>query len=466
MGSPLSIHLIGICGTGMGSLAGLLKAAGHTVRGSDHNVYPPMSDKLEAWQIPVSQGYRPENLIPKPDLVVMGNVLKRTNPEAQAALAQNLRYASFPETLADLFLTQRRPLVVTGTHGKTTTTSLLAWLLTYAGQDPSMLVGGVPENFGEGFRLGSGPAFVLEGDEYDTAFFDKRPKFLHYRPHLAIMTSLEFDHADIYPDVESIETRFDELARLVPKDGRILACASSELVLKRQQHAKAHWDTYTAQAGVSANWQATQITSTPNGTEFELLNQQKSLGTLMLPMSGQHNVENAVAAIAAAIYEGISFQAIKEGLARFKGVARRQTVVAEVRDIRIIDDFAHHPTAVEKTLAGLKARYPEGRLIAVFEPRSATSARRHFQDAYAQAFTHADLACIAPVGRAELDAHEKLDTQQLAQQISDNHTPAKAFETLDALLNHLVQTAQPKDTLVFMSNGGFGDIHQKIRVAL
>ncbi|MEO1227517.1 MAG: UDP-N-acetylmuramate:L-alanyl-gamma-D-glutamyl-meso-diaminopimelate ligase [Myxococcota bacterium] len=463
--TSLDIHLIGICGTGMGSFAGLLQAAGHRVRGSDQNVYPPMSDKLRAWGIPVAEGYRPENLEPRPDLVVVGNVVRRDNPEARAAIDGGLEYTSFPEALGRLFLAERRSLVVAGTHGKTTTTSLLAWVLAQGGHDPGLLVGGVPENFGEGFRLGRGETFVVEGDEYDTAFFDKRPKFLLYRPWLAVMTSLEYDHADIYPDVETIEARFDDLSSLVPSSGRILACASAPRVLARRPRAKADWQTYAV--GTEAQWVGEKLETDGTGTRFSLLREGTSLGELFLPMAGRHNVENAVAVAAIGLQEGLSLDEIREGFRTFKGIARRQTVRAEVDGIRIIDDFAHHPTAVSLTLDGLRARYgSEGRIFAIFEPRTATSSRRYFQDAYAEAFEAADEVLIAPVGRAELPSEERLDVVALAAAISARGRPARAFDSLDAIVETLVASARPGDSLVFMSNGGFGGIHATTEAAL
>lgn len=463
--TALDIHLIGICGTGMGSFAGLLQAAGHRVRGSDQNVYPPMSDKLRAWGIPVAEGYRAENLEPRPDLVVVGNVVRRDNPEARAAIDGGLDYTSFPEALGRLFLAERRALVVAGTHGKTTTTSLLAWVLAHGGRDPGLLVGGVPENFGEGFRLGAGETFVVEGDEYDTAFFDKRPKFLLYRPWLAILTSLEYDHADIYPDVETIEARFDELTALVPESGRILACATAPRVLARRARAVADWQTYGVET--DAHWAASNLSANAEGTEFSLRREGALLGRLHLPMSGRHNVENAVAVAATALQEGLTLDEVQDGFRTFRGIARRQTVRAEVDGTRIIDDFAHHPTAVKLTLEGLRERYgPGGRIIAIFEPRTATSSRRYFQDAYAEAFDAADEVLIAPVGRSELDTEERLDIEVLAKQIRERGVSARAFETLDAILETLVASRRSGDSFVFMSNGGFGAIHARTEAAL
>ena len=458
----LDIHLIGICGTGMGSFAGLLKRAGHRVRGSDQNVYPPMSTKLQTWGINVAEGYSPENLEPKPDLVVIGNVIRRDNPEAQAAISQNLPYASFPQALGDIFLKDKKSIVVAGTHGKTTTSSLVAWLLVDGGQDPGALIGGVPENFQEGFRLGQGRCFVVEGDEYDTAFFDKRPKFLHYRPQVAILTSLEFDHADIYPNIESIESRFDELIQLIPSNGRILACASAERVMNRVLLAKVEHETYSARPGIPANWTAENISFDASGTLFDLVHNSTTLGRLHLPMSGWHNLENAIAAIAVALDEGISIQQLQESLSKFEGISRRQSIKAEVNNIRIIDDFAHHPTAVKETLDGLKARYADGRLFAVFEPRTATSARKYFQEAYAEVFNMADSVVIAGVGRKELAIEERLDTEKLAKDINLRGTEARSIESIHDIVTYLAESLKPHDTVVFMSNGGFGGIHELI----
>lgn len=464
--APKSIHLIGICGTGMGSFAGLLKAAGHTVRGSDENVYPPMSDKLAAWAIPVLSGYRPENLDPTPDLVVIGNVIKRTNLEAQAVATRGLPFTSFPHALGELFLKQKHSVVVAGTHGKTTTTSLVAWLLTSAGRDPGLLVGGVPGNFGEGFRLGHGEHFVVEGDEYDTAFFDKGPKFLHYQPRSLILTSLEYDHADIYDSVEAIERQFDRLVDLVPEGGKIYACANSPRVLGRVEHARAPVETYTAAEGVTAHWHARDLTFDAKGASFSLFQQRIRLGRFELPMPGRHNVENAVAAIALALGAGLSVSEVKEGLATFKGVARRQTVRAEIDGVRIIDDFAHHPTAVAVTIEAVRQKYPEGQLWAIFEPRTATSSRKYFQDLYATAFDAADQVIIASVGRKELAEAERLDTETLANTIAARGRNAFYLPDVDAIVTHLAQNARPQDTLLFMSNGGFGGIYAKMEAAL
>jgi UDP-N-acetylmuramate: L-alanyl-gamma-D-glutamyl-meso-diaminopimelate ligase len=461
-----SVHLLGICGTGMGSFAGLLKAAGHQVRGSDDNVYPPMSDKLAAWGIEVRRGYKPENLDPAPDLVVVGNVIKKTNPEAEALIQRGLPYTSFPKALGELFLEGRHSVVVAGTHGKTTTTSLTAWLLTSGGRDPGLLVGGVPENFGEGFRLGKSEYFVVEGDEYDTAYFDKVPKFLHYRPRSLILTSLEYDHADIYPDVEAIEREFDKLVDLVPKDGRIFACASAPRVMARTHRAVAGVETYTARAGFPANWHVRDLEMGPDGSRFSVFRDRISIGRFILPLTGVHNVENAVAAIAFGSSVGLSVAELRQGLESFRGVARRQTLRAEIDGVRVVDDFAHHPTAVLETLQAVRARFPGGKLFAIFEPRSATSSRAYFQDLYAAAFDAADEVVIAGVGRKEIPSAEKLDVERLARDIAARGRPAWSIESIDDIVAALVTRAKTGDTLLFMSNGGFGGIYQKIEDAL
>ena len=461
-----SIHLVGIAGTGMGSFAGLLKAAGYEVRGSDDNVYPPMSDKLVAWGIDVRTGYGPQNLEPAPDLVIIGNVIRRVNPEAQAVVERGLPYTSFPKAIGDLFLSKSHSIVVAGTHGKTTTTSLIAWLLTSAGRDPGMLVGGVPANFGEGFRLGRGQHFVIEGDEYDTAYFDKVPKFLHYHPKSLIITSLEYDHADIYPNVEAIEREFDKLVELVPPGGVIIACASQARVPPRLAHAKCDVETYTARAGVTATWHAHDIELGTEGASFNVFRQRIKVGRFQLPMSGLYNVENAVAAVALGTSLGLSVAELREGLESFRGVERRQTVRAEIDGVRIIDDFAHHPTAVRETLEGLRRKYPSGRIFAIFEPRSATSSRSYFQRDYAEAFDAADWVIIAGIGRPEIPADERLDVEKLAREIGLRGPHARNILDTDDIVQVLAAEAESGDTLVFMSNGGFGGIYGKIELAL
>lgn len=460
---------MGIGGTGMGNFAGLLKAAGHAVSGSDQQLYPPMSVKLPSWGIPVKTGYRPENLVPAPDQVIVGNVIRRENPEAQALLASKIPYTCFPDALGELFLRDKHSVVVAGTHGKTTTSALLAWLLVSAGQDPSMLVGGVPENLGEGFRLGQGPHFVVEGDEYDSAFFAKRPKFLSYHPKTLIITSIDYDHADIYPNLEAIVREFEKLSALVPPDGHIFVSAGAERALSAVREAKATVHRYGAgddEAKLEPEWQAFEITHEDGGARFGLKHQGTPVGRFSMRMAGRHNVANAVAAIAAAHSLGVSFEAIQSGLKQFQGVLRRQTWVGSPRGIRILDDFAHHPKAVAETCQAVRAAYPEGRLFAVFEPRSATSSRKIFQEDYIEAFQGADRVLLAPVGRPELPDALRLDVPGLAEAICQRGQAASAYPKLEAILDALADETAPGDTILVMSNGAFGGIHAKLCEAI
>ncbi|HJL43232.1 MAG TPA: Mur ligase family protein [Myxococcales bacterium LLY-WYZ-16_1] len=458
-----SVHLIGICGTGMGSFAGLLQAAGFDVRGSDQAAYPPMSEKLEAWGIEVRTPYAASNLEPRPDLVVVGNAIRREHPEAEAARAAGLETTSFPAALSEWFLAGRHPVVVAGTHGKTTTTSAIAHLLVEAGLDPGFLIGGVPQNFGEGFRAGGPEApdrpFVVEGDEYDTAYFDKGPKFLHYRPRTLVLTSLEFDHADIYRSLDEIRDRFRQLVALVPPDGCIFAQAHADLPLEA---ARAPVVRYGIDAG---DRRATDVELGAFGARFRF-DPSGERRAFEWTQAGRFNVDNALAACLVAERFGVPQARIARALKTFAGVDRRQTLRAVVDGVRLIDDFAHHPTAVSVTLEGLRQRYPEGQLIAVFEPRTATSARNVFQTEYARAFDAADHVVVAGVGRPELPEAERLDVQRLAAELGERGTEAVAIPEIGGIVAHLVHRAAPGDTVAFMSNGGFGGVIPKTEAAL
>ncbi|HWP34818.1 MAG TPA: Mur ligase domain-containing protein [Thermodesulfobacteriota bacterium] len=485
------IHVMGVGGTAMGSFAGMLKEAGYEVRGSDQQVYPPMSTQLAAWGIPVAEGYRPENLEPRPDLVIVGNVITRANPEAEALLASGIPFMSFPAAFAQLFLPGKHPVVIAGTHGKTTTAALTAWLLAAAGLDPSFLIGGVARNWESNYRLGGGEAFVIEGDEYDTAFFDKGPKFLHYRPRTAVVTSVEFDHADIYRDLEHVKAAFRAFARLLPPapEGLVLVgaafphaldavAAGVEAAARERRATPATLLRYAARrdgqpprdaAGrpVALDWEADAIELAPGGASFDVRLAGRRLGRATLPMAGLHNVENALAAVAVAHRFGVPFEAIRAGLASFRGVKRRQEVRGEAGGVVVVDDFAHHPTAVRVTLEGVRAQYPGRPLWAIFEPRSNTSRRAVHQAEYAAAFDAADEVVIARVYQAErLAEGERLAADRLAAAIAARGRRARYIPAVDDIVRTVAAEAPPGAVVLVMSNGGFGGIHDKLLTAL
>lgn len=463
-----SIHLVAIAGTGMGSFARLLQEAGYAVRGSDHQVWPPMSDVLTAAGIPWVEGHRAENLDPAPDLVIVGNVVRRVNPEAVALRARRLPHLSFPEALGALFLEDRHAVVVAGTHGKTTTSTLVAFLLHHAGRDPSFLVGGVGKNLGASARLGGGEAFVVEGDEYDTAYFDKGPKFLHYRPRSAILTSIEFDHADIYRDLDHYEGAFRRFVATIPEDGFLAAWAGDPRVLDVARACPGTVETYAAREGLAADWTAGGLALGPDGARFALVHGGRALTGVHLPVGGRHNVENALAAAAVVTRLGLSPEEIAAGLAAFEGVARRQDVRGEPGGVLVVDDFAHHPTAVAETVAALRARYPDRRLWAVFEPRSNTARRNVYQARYERAFDLADRIVIAsppphpdPIPEAERFDPEGLCAAMRARGLDAVHVPDP-----DGVLAHLEAGVRPGDVVLLMSNGSFGGVPGRLVEAL
>jgi UDP-N-acetylmuramate: L-alanyl-gamma-D-glutamyl-meso-diaminopimelate ligase len=468
----MHVHLIGVSGTGMGSLAGLLRATGHRVTGSDRAFYPPIGPALARWGVETMEGYDPKNLEPPPDWVVVGNVCRPDHPEARAAIDRGLRYASFPATLAELFLTHRRPFVVTGTHGKTTTSTLLAFLLDRAGLDPGMLLGGVPRDFDESFRLGrEGGPFVVEGDEYDSAFFEKTPKMWQYRAQAAILTSIEHDHIDIYPDEASYIAAFDGFVQRLPADGVLVAWAGSEAVRRCAAKAPCRVVFYALASDetgdVAPTWLAAPHAPHGGAQPFELFIGGSSAGRVLSPLSGLHNVNNAVAALAlAAEAAGAPLPTLVDALRSFHGVARRQELIGIADGVHVYDDFAHHPTAVRETLRGLRARHPEGRVIAVFEPRSATASRRLHQAAYVDAFADADVALIAPVGRPEIADAERLDVNALAADIRASGRDALAPHDLATLESWLLEHARSNDIIVLMSNGDFGGLHDRLLASL
>ena len=472
MSKPKHIHLIGICGTAMASLAGMLNERGFRVSGSDAAAYPPMSDFLRDLGIPVAQPFDANNLEPRPDLVVVGNAISRGNVELEHILDHRIPFCSLPQLLHDEFLRGKEVLVVAGTHGKTTTTSMLSWIFHSAALDPSFLIGGIAENFGSSFHLGQGKHFIIEGDEYDTAFFDKGPKFLHYFPDSIILTSVEFDHADIYKDLDAVETAFKRLVNLVPRRGRIVAFdgavgATTESPSLERCLSKPFCPVDRYGTGVRANWKIANLRLDPGRTCWTVLHNNEPWADLEFSLAGEYNVWNATAAAALAFTSGIGKDAIAAALKTFKSVKRRLEVKAQVNGITIIDDFAHHPTAIAGTLKALRARYPGSRLWAILEPRSNTLRRRVLQSDLAHSLALADEIVVAGVFRSEaVPENERLELPALAAEIERNGHRIRLLVDADAI----VQTAAPEmrsgDVIAILSNGGFGGIYEKLPARL
>jgi UDP-N-acetylmuramate: L-alanyl-gamma-D-glutamyl-meso-diaminopimelate ligase len=472
MSKPKHIHLIGICGTAMASLAGMLKQRGFHVTGSDAAAYPPMSDFLRDLGIPVAQPFDPKNIEPRPDLIVIGNAISRGNVELEYVLDHRIDFCSLPQLLHDEFLRGKEVLVVAGTHGKTTTTSILSWIFHSAGMQPSFLIGGIAENFGSSFQLGEGKHFILEGDEYDTAFFDKGPKFLHYFPDAIILTSVEFDHADIYKDLDAVETAFKRLVNLIPRRGRIVGFdgavgdASESSSLERCL-AKAFCPVERYGTGPKANWRVTNLRLDPGRTAWTVLRDGQLWADFEFALAGEYNVWNATAAAALASSCGISEEAIAAALKTFKSVKRRLEVKAQVNGITIIDDFAHHPTAIAGTLKALRARYAGSRLWAILEPRSNTLRRRVLQSDLARSLALADEVVVAGVFRSEaVPESERLELSALAAEIQRNGRRARLLADADAIIQTLAPEMRNGDVIAILSNGGFGGIYEKLPARL
>jgi UDP-N-acetylmuramate: L-alanyl-gamma-D-glutamyl-meso-diaminopimelate ligase len=463
-------HLIGICGTAMASLAGMLQARGHRVTGSDENVYPPMSTMLESIGIQIIRGYNSASLNPAPDCIVVGNAIPRGNPEVESALNRRLIYRSLPEVLKDEFIRGRRSLVVAGTHGKTTTTSLAAWVIDQAGLSPSFLVGGVVQNFGVSFRVTDSDYFIIEGDEYDTAYFDKGPKFMHYLPEVAIVNNIEFDHADIYKDLDAVKLAFRRLMNLVPDNGKLIAGWDSPPVrdVVASFGGKLFTQLETFGTTEEAKWQARNISYADGLIHFDVFREGDEWAKLSTPLIGEFNVRNCLAVIVAADAWGIERPAIADALASFKSVRRRCEVRSEVNGITIIDDFAHHPTAVRATLAALRTRYGNRRVVAVFEPRSRTSCHATFQSTYVDAFAPADFVIVSRVYDAQRAAEMGgvLDIEKLIDDIAAQDKPAFAITDVDEIVERLKNELRTGDVVAIMSNGAFGGIHEKLLGAL
>jgi UDP-N-acetylmuramate: L-alanyl-gamma-D-glutamyl-meso-diaminopimelate ligase len=465
MSKPRHIHLIGICGTAMASLAGMLQERGYRVTGSDAAAYPPMSTFLESLGIPVAQPFAESNLNPRPDLVVVGNALSRGNVELERVLDERIPFCSLPQILHDEFLVGKEVLVVAGTHGKTTTTSMLAWIFETAGLQPSFLIGGIAENFGRSFGLGDGKHFILEGDEYDTAFFDKGPKFLHYFPDSLILTSVEFDHADIYKDLDAVETAFKRLVNLVPRRGRIIAFDSGDISSESLNRClkKAFCPVERYGASNRAKWKIANLKLGEERTSWSVLRDGKPWADFEFPLGGEYNVWNATAAAALAANYEISKDVIAQALETFRSVKRRLEVKAQVNGITIIDDFAHHPTAIEQTILALRARYPKSRLWVVLEPRSNTMRRNVLQDALSRSLALADHIVIAAIFKSEaIPEEERLDLQRVIDEIQKRGKKARIFADADAIVNAIAPELRERDVVAILSNGGFGGIYEKL----
>jgi UDP-N-acetylmuramate: L-alanyl-gamma-D-glutamyl-meso-diaminopimelate ligase len=466
-GSVRRIHLVGVAGTGMGAFAGMLHAAGYVVTGSDENVYPPMSEMLRAWGIEVFTPYAAENLDrARPELVIIGNVIRRVNPEAAAVRERGLPQMSFPVAFGALIATGRHSVVIAGTHGKTTTAALMGHVLAAAGLDPTFLVGGVTLNYGGNYRLGNGPHVVVEGDEYDTAYFDKGPKFLHYRARTALLTSVEFDHADIYTDLAHYESAFERFCRTLSADGWLGVSASyPRAVALARSHSAAPVTTYAAR-GV-ADYRAMDVRFSEAGAHLVIEGPGGERAPVLLPMSGWHNVENAVGVYAAASSLGLTGAEIAEGFASFLGVKRRQEPRGEVGGILVLDDFAHHPTAVRETVAGIRQRYAGRRLWAVFEPRSNTSRRNIHQAEYAEAFDDADVVVVRrPEPHDKVPADQQLDVDAVVSDIAGRGMAAHALAEVPEMVELIARGARPGDVVLVMSNGAFGGLIPSLLAAL
>jgi UDP-N-acetylmuramate: L-alanyl-gamma-D-glutamyl-meso-diaminopimelate ligase len=454
------IHLMGIAGTAMASLAGMLKQKGYSVSGSDQNIYPPMSHFLERLSIPVLTGYKPENLDHAPDLVVVGNVITKLNPEAIELARLRIPYVSLPQALQFFAMKGKKSIVIAGTHGKTTTSSIVSWILEQGGLDPGFMIGGIPLNFENNFKLGSGPYFVIEGDEYDTAFFDKNPKFLHYSPWIAIVTSIEFDHADIYRDLGHVRESFRRFIELLPSGGLLIANGDDPIVREETRRAKSPVITYGLKETV--DWKGSDILVKKEYTHLTVLNKAKELRGLITPLYGRHNISNLISAVALSEFLKLDPESLRHALKTYKGVKRRQEIKGEKKGILVLDDFAHHPTAVKETIQAVKDKYRR-RLIAVFEPRSNSSRRNVFQNAYANSFDQADLTFIPePALTEKIPIQERFSSAKLVEDLQRRGLEASYFPNTDLLLEQVLKEIRGGDVVLFMSNGSFDNLPARL----
>ncbi|RLB24707.1 MAG: UDP-N-acetylmuramate:L-alanyl-gamma-D-glutamyl-meso-diaminopimelate ligase [Deltaproteobacteria bacterium] len=455
------IHLMGICGVGMSSLAGMLKEKGYTVTGSDHNIYPPISTFLESLSISVKKGYSPQNLHPTPDLVIVGNVITRNNPESEELLRLDIPYLSMPQALKKFAMNTKKSIVIAGTHGKTTVSALTAWIFELAGLNPSFMIGGIAKNFNRNFKLSDGPYFVIEGDEYDSAFFDKGPKFLHYNPYLAAITSIEFDHADIYKGIQEIKNSFTRFIEIVPKEGTLCVNSDDPVVVDVIKGARCAILSFAIRG--DADLTVGDVTSQNGKTRFTISKKNKEFARITTDLFGNHNISNILAATAISSVIGISHETIVRAIGTFKGVKRRLEVLGEYKGVMVIDDFAHHPTAVSETIKAVKGHYGNRRLVAVFEPRSNSSRRNIFQNAYADSFTGADLVILPePPMMDKIPLNERFSSPELIADLKKRGIEALYFPDNQALLDGLLAHIKPGDVILVMSNGAFDNIQGRL----
>lgn len=459
------IHLIGICGTAMASLAGLLKDRGFQITGSDQNPYPPMSTQLENLGISIMKGYKKENLSQKPDFVIVGNVISASNEEAQELVRLGIPYTSLAKAMGEFIIGDRDSICISGTHGKTTTTSMMAWVAQCLKVEPGFLIGGIPKNFSQSFQNPKGNFFVIEGDEYDTAYFDKVPKFTHYKPKHVIFTSCEFDHADIYKDLQAVKDAFATLMKLIPENGTLLACAEEENVMELVKFSRASktW-TYGKTKG---DYQFQTLKVGDQGTDFLVTFKKEKLGEFHITLTGDYNILNTLAVIGLSHQLGWDLKQVQKALTSFEGVKRRQEVLGEPKGILVIEDFAHHPTAVRETVKGIKAKYPGRKLFGVFEPRSATSRRKVFQKDYVEAFQDCDETLLAKAfDQSKIDSENRFSSEELIADLKKSGKSAEVYDSADQIVQDLVKKSRSGDLVLIMSNGGFDGIYGKLLSAL
>jgi UDP-N-acetylmuramate: L-alanyl-gamma-D-glutamyl-meso-diaminopimelate ligase len=470
--SGAHIHLIGICGTAMASLAGLLKTQGFKVSGSDNNVYPPMSTQLLELGIKIQEGYKKENLEPRPDLVIVGNVISKINPEAQALLESDIPYTSLPKAMGEFAIQNRHCIVAAGTHGKTTCTSMMVKVSDQCKKNAGFMIGGIPLDYGRSFRMADGDFFIIEGDEYDTAFFDKVPKFIHYKPRSVILTSVEFDHADIYKDLDAVIAAFKMLIDLIPQDGLLVAYGDNKNVMNLVKHAKCKVVTYGVNAATGTHYQIVERQMIDGRNHFGVKVGDRKIANIALKFSGEHNALNATAVFAIANELGWQVNQALQGLADFKGVKRRQEVIGTPSGITLVEDFAHHPTAVKVTIDAVREKYlpaadaakvSGSRLICLFEPRSATSRRKYFQKDYVDAFQAGDVIILAQAfDQTKISETDRFSTAELVQDLKTSGKDAHELPDVDSIVKKVKALTKKGDVILIMSNGGFGGIYQKL----